>query len=57
MNWVDSIIICDNNTEYKCPDPDHYTIQPNSLLIMTYQWNAPDLEKAELNTGSCKELK
>ena len=57
MNWVDSVIICDNSTEYKCPDPDHYTIQPNSLLIMKYQWNAPDLEKAELNTGSCKELK
>ncbi|MDE0119659.1 MAG: hypothetical protein OXM55_06610 [Bdellovibrionales bacterium] len=55
--WPDSIIICDNsNEQYKCPVPDHYTIQPNTRLIMKYQWNAPDVEKASKNTSNCKYL-
>ena len=55
--WPDSIIICDNsNEQYKCPAPDHYTIEPNTRLIIKYQWNAPDIEKASKNTSNCKLL-
>ena len=57
ITWTNdkSLIICSNSTEYKCPTPDNYYID-SSFMAIAFQWNAPQLEKEEKNTGNCKDL-